>query len=81
MKIPTKISAILSNRKVLSNAIKELDEMDLVFLREILVSRCEEVLNNKEQVMADLQFNFISPQLYIDSMENILNKIKFEDKI
>ena len=74
MKIPT-------NRKVLSNAIKELDEMDLVFLREMLVSRCEEVLNNKEQVKADLQFSFISPKLYIDSMENILNKIKFEDEI
>jgi hypothetical protein len=72
MKIPT-------NRKVLSNAIKELDEMDLVFLREILVSRCEEVLNNKEQVTKDLQFSWISPKLYIDSMENILNKIKFED--
>jgi hypothetical protein len=74
MKIPT-------NRKVLSNTIKELDEMDLVFLREMLVSRCEEVLNNKEQVKADLQFSFISPKLYIDSMENILNKIKFEDEI
>lgn len=72
MKIPT-------NRKVLSNAIKELDEMDLVFLREILVSRCEEVLNNKEQVTKDLQFSWISPKLYIDSMENIFNKIKFED--
>jgi hypothetical protein len=74
MKIPT-------NRKILSNAIKELDEMDLVFLREMLVSRCEEVLNNKEQVKVDLQFSFISPKLYIDSMENILNKIKFEDEI
>jgi len=74
MKIPT-------NRKVLSNAIKELDEMDLVFMRELLVSRCEEVLNNKEQVIKDLQFSFITPKLYIDSMENIFNKIKFEDEI
>ena len=74
MKIPT-------NRKVLSKAIKELDEMDLVFVRELLVSRCEEVLNNKEQVIDDLQFSFISPQLYIGSMENIFNKIKFEDEI
>ena len=74
MKIPT-------NRKVLSKAIKELDEMDLVFMRELLVSRCEEVLNNKEQVTKDLQFSWISPKLYIDSMENIFNKIKFEDKI
>lgn len=72
MKIPT-------NRKILSNTIKELDEMDLVFVREILVSRCEEVLNNKEQVTKDLQFSWISPKLYIDSMENILNKIKFEN--
>ena len=74
MKIPT-------NRKVLSKAIKELDEMDLVFMRELLVSRCEEVLNNKEQVTKDLQFSFITPKLYIDSMENIFNKIKFEDEI
>jgi hypothetical protein len=74
MKIPT-------NRKVLSKAIKELDEMDLVFMRELLVSRCEEVLNNKEQVIKDLQFSFITPKLYIDSMENIFNKIKFEDEI
>lgn len=72
MKIPT-------NRKVLNKAIKELDEMDLVFVRELLVSRCEEVLNNKEQVTEDLQFSWISPKLYIDSMENIFNKIKFED--
>ena len=74
MKIPT-------NRKVLSKAIKELDEMDLVFMRELLVSRCEEVLNNKEQVTKDLQFSFITHKLYIDSMENIFNKIKFEDEI
>jgi hypothetical protein len=74
MKIPT-------NRKVLNKAIKELDEMDLVFVRELLISRCEEVLNNKEQVTKDLQFSWISPKLYIDSMENIFNKIKFEDEV
>ena len=40
-----------TNRQTLTKAIKELSDIDLAFFRERMLRSCEEVLNNKEQLM------------------------------
>ena len=39
-----------TNRQELNQAIKELSDIDLVILRERLLTACEFTINNKEQV-------------------------------
>jgi 5-carboxymethyl-2-hydroxymuconate isomerase len=66
-----------TNRQILTKAIKELSDIDLVFLRERMLKSCDEILNNKEQLIKDMQFGIVSPHLIIECMENIKEKIDF----
>ena len=66
-----------TNRQILTKAIKELSDIDLVFFRERMLASCDEVLKNKEQFTKDMQFGTISPHLIIECMENIKEKINF----
>ena len=66
-----------TNRQILTKAIKELSDIDLVFFRERMLTSCDEVLKNKEQFIKDMQFGIVSPHLLIECMENIKEKIDF----
>ena len=66
-----------TNRQILTKAIKELSDIDLVFFRERMLASCDEILNNKEQFIKDTQFGIVSPHLIIECMENIKEKINF----
>jgi hypothetical protein len=66
-----------TNREVLTKAIKELSDIDLVFLRERMLTSCDEILSNKEEFIKGTQFGIISPHLIIECIENIQEKIKF----
>jgi len=67
-----------TNRQVLTKAIKELSDMDLVFLRERILEACDAVLENEAYIREQMQHHIISPDLYLESMRNIKSKIDFE---
>jgi flagellar biosynthesis regulator FlaF len=67
-----------TNKQILSKAVKELNDIDLVFMREMLLTACEDVLNNKEQLMKEMQNGIISPNLYIECTQHIHDHIKFD---
>jgi hypothetical protein len=73
----TRVAIPKTNRQVLTKAIKDLSDIDLVFLRERILRSCDDVLSNKEQILKDMQFSFIKPDLFIESMQNIKDKIDF----
>lgn len=74
------VTKVKSNRQVLTEAIKNLGDVDLVFVREALLTITKQVLDTREQVMRDMENSFISPHLYIECSENIYNSVKFENE-
>jgi hypothetical protein len=68
-----------TNRQVLMNMIKNMDDMHLVFVRERLLAVSEGVLSQKEAVYEDMKNGFVHPQLYIDAMQAIHDAVKFDD--
>jgi len=69
---------VKTNRQALNKAIKELSDLDLVFLRDCILSACDKVLDNEEQIREDMVNHVISPNLYIEAMRNIKSKVDFE---
>jgi hypothetical protein len=67
-----------TNRQVLKKAVEQLTEMQLVILRERILTICEDVLENKEEIM-QMKNSIIHPQLYIESIEAIKEKIDFNE--
>jgi len=67
-----------TNRQVLTKAIKELSDIELVFLRERILQACDEVINNESDVRKQMENSIISPDLWIDSMQNIKEKMDFK---
>ena len=72
---------IKSNRQVLTKAIKELSDIELVFLRERILEACDAILDNEANVREQMKRHIISPDLYIESMRNIKDKIEFEQEV
>ena len=66
-----------TNRQILTKAIKELSDIDLVFFRERMLRSCDEILSNREEIIKDMDGGFISPHLLIECMENIKEKLDF----
>jgi len=60
-----------TNRIILTKLIKELDDMDLVMLRERIITVTKAVIDNEEQVRKDLKNSSIHPDMYINSMKKI----------
>lgn len=67
-----------TNRQELTQAIKELSDIDLAILRERLLTVCEYTINNKEQVTDANENGFISPDLIIGACERIFNKLEYK---
>ena len=62
---------------LLIQAIKELSDIDLVFLRERILHSCDAVLGNQQEITESMKNSFVSPHLYIECMGNIKQKIDF----
>jgi len=69
---------VKTNRQALTKAIKELSEIELVFLRERILQSCDEIINNEEEVRSQMEMRIISPDLFINSMKSIKSKVDFE---
>ena len=69
---------IKTNRQALTKAIKELNDVELAFLRERILEACDAILNNETTVREQMQDSIISPDLYISVMRNIKSKVDFE---
>ncbi len=69
-----------TNRQVLNQAIKELDDMDIVILRERILAVCEQVIENKEEITESMKYGFMSPRLFIGACERIFKKVDFEQQ-
>jgi len=69
---------VKTNRQALTKAIKELSEIELVFLRERILQSCDEIINNEEEVRSQMEMHIISPDLFINSMKSIKSKVDFE---
>ena len=67
-----------TNRQVLNQAIKELDDMDIVILRERILALCEQVIDNKAEITESMKDGFMSPGLFIGACERIFKKVDFE---
>ena len=68
-----------NNRQILNAAIKNLSDMDLVILRERILSVTEQVINNKDELMETMQESIIHPSLYICACERIFEAVDFKD--
>lgn len=66
-----------TNRQVLTKAIKELNDFDLVILRERIITMCDHAINNEEQIRKDMERNILSPDLYFDVIRSIKSKVEF----
>ena len=64
-----------TNREILIQAINELSDTDLIFLRERLINNCEFILENKDKIIEEMKED---SQLYLQCVENILEKIKIK---
>mgnify|MGYP003352871495 CR=1 FL=1 len=69
---------VKTNRQVLAKAIKELTDLELVFLRERILQACDEVIDNEDEVRKQMERHIISPDLFIDSMKSIKEKMEFQ---
>lgn len=67
-----------TNRQVLTKAIKELTDLELVFLRERILQACDEVIDNEDEVRKQMERHIISPDLFISSMKSIKEKMEFQ---
>lgn len=66
-----------TNRQILTKAIKELSDIDLVFFRERMLRSCDEVLSDRDSIVEDMKDGIVSPHLFIECIENIKQKIDF----
>ncbi len=68
-----------SNRQILKKMVSELDDITLAFVRERLAECCRAVITDKENIRILMSKSLIHPDLYIQSMEQINEYVKFEE--
>ena len=67
-----------TNRQVLTKAIKDLSDFELVVLRERILTICDRDLNNEQQVRELLENSLITPDLYLGTLQSIKDKVDFK---
>jgi hypothetical protein len=76
----TSIKKPRTNRETLTKLIKDLDDSDLVFVRERLLTMAQLVVNNEEEIRKEMSVNpLISADWYIRSMKKIHSSLKFDE--
>jgi len=74
-----KMKKPLSNRDILMKAVKELNDIELVFLRERILTSCDSVLDHEDEYLENAKNNpsFVEPNFYIKTIKNIKQKVDF----
>lgn len=68
-----------TNRQVLAKAIKEMDDVHLAFVRDMMLQSSEGILAQKEQIRESMKNSFIHPDLYLAAIQDLHDRIKLED--
>jgi F420-0:gamma-glutamyl ligase len=68
-----------TNRQVLASAIKNLNDMEIVILRERILAITEQVINSEKEIRSKMENSIIHPDLYINSCKSIFEQIKFDN--
>ena len=68
----------MTNRQVFMKFAKETDEMSMVVLRERILAVADWTLADPELVRKKMEKSFMSPDLFLSSMQNIKDAFKFE---
>jgi|688.fasta_scaffold2219763_2 hypothetical protein len=68
-----------TNRQVLASAIKNLNDMEIVILRERILAITEQTINCEKQIRSKMENSIIHPDLYINSCKSIFEQIKFDN--
>ena len=66
-----------TNRQVITKAIKELNDIEVAFMRMQMLQACDEVLSNEDEVREKMKHSIISPDLWINTMQSIKNKLAY----
>jgi flagellar biosynthesis regulator FlaF len=66
-----------TNRQVLNKAIKDLNEIEVAFMRVQLLQAIDDVLNNEDEVRKEMKNSIINVNLWIGTMRSIKDKIDF----
>lgn len=66
------------SRTLFNNLVKDLTDLELILLRDRVVTMADEILNDKEGIREKMRNHIISPELYIRMMETIKNHLKYE---
>lgn len=66
------------SRKLFNDLVKDLSDIELILLRDRVVTMADEILNDKEGIREQMKNHIISPELYIRMMETIKNHLKYE---
>jgi len=64
-----------TNRQILTKMVKELNEFELAILRERLWTMAENVITNEQEVREELKEGFITADVYINTMKNVLKHV------
>ena len=64
-----------TNRQVLASAIKNLNDMEIVILRERILAITEQVINSEKEIRSKMENSIIHPD-YINSCKSIFEQIK-----
>jgi hypothetical protein len=66
-----------TNRQVLAKAVRDLSDLDLVFMRDRLLDACDEVIDNADEIRKQNQGALINPDLMIAACQQIKAAIDF----
>jgi hypothetical protein len=73
------MAKVKTNRQVLINLIKELDDVQLVILRERILAVSESVITQKDEIRESMKNSIIHPDLYINTMQKTFDLTDFKD--
>lgn len=68
-----------TNRTILTKLIKELDDLELAFLRDRILTFSESVVKNKEKILNDNTNSFFHPAMYVKTMEKTYEIVKIKE--
>lgn len=68
-----------TNRQVLAKAIKEMDDVYLAVVRDIMIQASEGILTQKEQVRERMKNSFIHPDFYLAAVQDFHDRVKLQD--
>ena len=72
------MAKVKTNEQALKAFIKNADDISLALLRATIVSNAENILKNKEQVIADGKNSFISGELTVHYAEQVMEHLGFQ---